>query len=139
MTDTVRTKKIELGRSLLVGCLLFATMFTCRLYLAPLHPALEGPLPAGLMAGVMAVGAWWLVFRRWGGEPDGGDSLERGRRDRTVRTSLLAGAVVLVLFPVFRFGVLPFFPQVDGVLAAVLAAGAAGAVAPWLIRLGRGS
>ncbi len=68
-----------------------------------------------------------------------GKALERGDMDRTVRVSLLNGAAILVLFPLFRFCVLPLFPQVDGLLAVALAAGAAGAVGAWLVRLWVGS
>ena len=59
--------------------------------------------------------------------------------DRTVQPSLLYAATVLVLFLLFRFCVLPLFSQVDGWLAAALAGGAAGAVAPCLVRLFRRS
>ena len=66
-----------------------------------------------------------------------GKTLNRGDMDRTVRISLINAAVVLVLFPFFKFCVLDLFPQVDGLLAAALAAGAAGGLAPWLVRLAR--
>ena len=61
----------------------------------------------------------------------------RGGMDRTVRKALLAGGFVLVLYPLFRLWVLPLFPQVQGWLEVVLAAGAAGAIAAWMMRRGR--
>ena len=57
-----------------------------------------------------------------------------GDMNRTVRISLLHGVPVLVLYPFFRFFVLPHFSQVDGLLAGALAGGAAGVVATWLVR-----
>ena len=61
-----------------------------------------------------------------------------GGPDRTVRTALLVGGVILVLFPIIRFVVLPRFVPVEGPLAAAIAAAiaavAAGAIAPWLVR-----
>ena len=62
---------------------------------------------------------------------------EPGDMSRTVRISLLYGAAILVLYPFFRFFVLPLFSQVDGLLAGALAGGAAGASATWLVRLFR--
>ena len=139
MTISNTTKRTMLERSLLAGIVLFALAFTFRLYVVPLHTALDGPLPAALTAAAMAAAAWWFAFRRWGGEPDAGRSPERGDMARTVRISLLNAAVVLVLFPFFKFCVLSAFPQVDGLLAAALAGGAAGGLAPWLVRLARRS
>lgn len=52
-----------------------------------------------------------------------------------VGDSLRAGAVLLVLFPVIRYLVLPLFPKMDEPLAAAVAGGAAGAIAVWLVRL----
>ena len=66
MTFTDRTKRLGLGRCLLVGVLVFAVMFLFRLYVVPLHPALDGPLLGALTAAAAAVAAWWIVFRRWG-------------------------------------------------------------------------
>ena len=60
-----RSKGTNLQRSLLVGGLAFVTVFLGRLYFVPLHPALDGPLPAALMAIPLAVGAWWVAFRWW--------------------------------------------------------------------------
>ena len=60
-----------------------------------------------------------------------------GDMNRTVRTSLLCGAFVLVLYPFFRFLVLPLFSEVDELLAAALAGGAAGVTATWLVHLFR--
>lgn len=138
MTTTAdRPKGTTLQRSLLVGGLVLVTVFPGRLYLVPLHPVLDGPLVAALMAASLAAGAWWVAFRRRGGEPARGRAPQRGDMDRTVRLSLLYAAAVLVLFLLFRFCVLPLFPQVDGWLAAALAGGASGAVAPWLVRLFR--
>ena len=68
-----------------------------------------------------------------------GKALKPGDMDRTVRISLLNAAAILVLFPLFRFCLLPLLPQVDGLLAVALAAGAAGGLAPWLVRLARRS
>ena len=67
------------------------------------------------------------------------DARKPGGPDWTVRDSLLTGAVVLVLFPLFRFCVLPLFPQPDGLLATAIAAGVAGGIAPWLVKLRRRS
>lgn len=63
-----------------------------------------------------------------------GGTLERAGADRLIGDSLRAGAVLLVLFPVIRYLVLPLFPRMDDLLAAAIAAGAAGAVAVWLVR-----
>lgn len=66
MTTTMdRPKGTALQRGLLVGGLGFVTVFPGRLYLVPLHPVLDGPLHAALMAAVLAVGAWWVAFRWW--------------------------------------------------------------------------
>ena len=65
-----------------------------------------------------------------------GGSAGRTGTDRLVRNSLRIGAVVLVLYPVIRYLVLPLFPPMDELLAAAVAAGAAGAIAVWLVRLG---
>ena len=62
-----------------------------------------------------------------------------GDMNRAVRTSLLNAAPILVLYPFFRFCVLPLFPQVDELLAGALAGGAAGVAAIWLVRLFRRS
>ena len=62
-----RAKRIGLGRCLLVGVLVFVMMFLFRLYVVPLHPALDGPLLAALAAGAMAAAGWWVAFRWWGG------------------------------------------------------------------------
>ena len=62
-----------------------------------------------------------------------GKAPKPGDMNRTVRISLLYGAPILVLYPFFRFCVLPLFSQVDGLLAGALAGGAAGAVATWLV------
>lgn len=136
-TTTDRPKGTTLQRSLLVGGLVLVTVFLGRLYLVPLHPILDGPLPAALMAALLAAGAWWVAFRRRGGEPATGRAPRRGDMDRTARLSMFYAAAVLFLYPFFRFFVLPLFSQVDGWLAAALAGGAAGAVAPWLVRLFR--
>ena len=66
-----------------------------------------------------------------------GKAPKPGDMNRTVRISLLYGAPVLVLYPFFRFFVLPLFSQVDGLLAGALAGGAAGVVATWLVHLFR--
>ena len=63
-TGTDRPKGTILRRSLLVGGLVLVTACLGRLYLVPLHPVLDGPLAAALMAVAMAVGAWWFAFRR---------------------------------------------------------------------------
>ena len=60
-----------------------------------------------------------------------------GDMDRAVRTSLLHAVPILVLYPFFRFCILPLFLQVDELLAGALAGGAAGVVAVWLVRLFR--
>ena len=60
-----------------------------------------------------------------------------GDMERAVRTSLLHAVPILVLYPFFRFCVLPLFPPVDELLAAALAGGAAGVAAVWLVRLFR--
>lgn len=60
-----------------------------------------------------------------------------GDMDRAVRTSLLHAAPILVLYPFFRFCILPLFLQVDELLAGALAGGAAGVAAMWLVRLFR--
>ena len=65
-----------------------------------------------------------------------GGTVERAGTDRLVGDSLRVGAVLLVLFPVIRCLVLPLFPRMDELLAAAVAAGAAGAIAAWLVRLG---
>ena len=62
---TDRPKRTILQRGLLVGGLVFVTVFLVRLYLVPLHSALDGPLSAALMATPLAVGAWWVAFRWW--------------------------------------------------------------------------
>ena len=62
---TDRPKGTTLQRSLLVGGLVLVTVFLGRLYLVPLHPVLDGPLPAALMATPLAAGAWWVAFRWW--------------------------------------------------------------------------
>ena len=63
-----------------------------------------------------------------------GGTVERSGTDRLVRDSLRVGAVLLVLFPVIRCLVLPLFPKMDELLAAAVAAGAAAAIAVWLVR-----
>lgn len=138
-TTTDRPKRTTLQRSLLVGGLVLVTVFLGRLYLVPLHSVLDGPLPAALMAASLATGAWWIAFRGRGGEPAPGRAPHWDDMERTVQLSLLYAAAVLVLFLLFRFCVLPLFSQVDGWLAAALAGAAAGAVAPWLVRLFRRS
>ena len=62
-------------------------------------------------------------------------TVERAGTDRLVRDSLRAGAVLLVLFPVIRYLVLFLFPRMDELLAVAVAAGAAGVIAVWLVRL----
>lgn len=52
-----------------------------------------------------------------------------------VRNSLRVGAIVLLLFPMIRFLVLPLFPKMDELLAAAVAAGAAGVIAVWFVRI----
>ena len=68
---------------------------------------------------------------------------EPGDMNRVVRISLLYGALILVLYPFFRFFILPLFWQVDGLLAGLLAGGlaggAAGVAATLLVRLFRRS
>ena len=64
-TKTDRPKQTTLQRGLLVGVLVFLTMFPARLYLVPFNSALDGPLPTALMAAALASGAWWVVFRWW--------------------------------------------------------------------------
>ena len=66
-----------------------------------------------------------------------GSAPKLGDMNRTVRTSLLNAAPILVLYPFFRFCILPLFPKVDELLAAALAGGAASVVAIWLVRLAR--
>ena len=68
----------------------------------------------------------------------GGDAGRTGAV-RTLRRSLLTGAIVFVLYLVFRLGLFPLVPGLDGLLAVALAAGAAGAVGAWLVRLWVGS
>ena len=46
------------------------------------------------------------------------------------------GAIVLVLYPLFRFCAVPLFPELHGLLATALAAGAAGGIASWVVSLG---
>ena len=65
MATTDRPNGATLQCSILVGGLVFVTVFLARLCLGPLHPVLDGPLPATLMATSLAVGAWWVVFRWW--------------------------------------------------------------------------
>ena len=60
-----RPKGTTLQRSLPIGGLVFVTVFPGRLCLVPLHPVLDGPLPATLMATPLALGAWWVAFRWW--------------------------------------------------------------------------
>lgn len=62
-----------------------------------------------------------------------GKDPESGNVNRTVGISLLYAVPVPVLHPFVRFFVPPGFSQVDGWLAAALAGGAAGAVAPRLV------
>ena len=64
-TQTNRPTQVIWQRSLLVGGLVFVTVFLARLWLGPLHPVLDGPLPAALMAAALAAGAWWAAFRWW--------------------------------------------------------------------------
>ena len=71
-----------------------------------------------------------------GGVPDVGGTVERTGTDRLVRNSLRVGAVLLVLYPVIRYLVLPLFPPMEELLAVAVAAGAAGVIAVWLVRLG---
>ena len=54
------------ARSLLVGVLVFVTMFLLERYVFPSFPALEGPLLGALAAGAAGTAAGWIVFRRWG-------------------------------------------------------------------------
>ena len=133
MTDTNRTKRARLGRSLLVGLLVFAAIFLLRRYVLPPLPAPAGPFLAAFAAGAVAALAWWVVFRGWGRRADGG--AERAGAGRTARTLLLTGAIVLVLYLVFRLWLLPLFPGFDGWLGAALAGGAAGGVAAWVTGL----
>ena len=65
-----------------------------------------------------------------------GGSAGRAGTDRLVGDSLRVGAVLLVLFPVIRCLVLPLLPRMDELLAVAVAAGAAGVIAVWLVRLG---
>ena len=62
-------------------------------------------------------------------------AVERTGTARLVGDSLRAGAVLLILFPVIRYLVLPLFPKMDELLAAAVAGGAAGAIAAWLVRI----
>ena len=62
---TDRPNGTTLQRSLLLGGLVFVTVFLARLCLVPLHPVLDGPLPAALMAAAVSVGAWRFAFRWW--------------------------------------------------------------------------
>lgn len=63
-----------------------------------------------------------------------GKAPKPGDMDRTVRTSLLYGAHILVLYPIVRFFLLPHFSQVDGLFAGALAGGASGVAATCLVR-----
>ena len=137
MTNTDRAKMAMLGRSLLVGALVFAVMFLSRRYLVPPLPAPYGPLIAALIAGAAAVAGWWIVFRWWGRRAGGG--VGRTGAERTARRTLLIGAIVLVLYPVFRLWLLPLLPGahdwLDGVFGAALAGGLAGGAAAWVAAL----
>ena len=66
-----------------------------------------------------------------------GKAPKPGDMERAVRTSLLHAVPILVLYPFFRFCVLPLFLPVDELLAAALAGGAAGVAAVWFVRLFR--
>jgi len=70
-----------------------------------------------------------------GGVADVDGTVERAGTDRLVGDSLRAGAVLLVLFPVIRYLVLFLFPRMAELLAVAVAAGAAGVIAVWLVRL----
>ena len=115
-------------RSLLVGGLVLVTVFLGRLYLVPLHPVLDGPLPAALMAacagGGCVVGRLSLVAS---------ESLTRTRSPKLGRHGPGGGLSLLTRGPssssylFFRFFVLPLLPASGRVLgAAALAGGAAG-------------
>ena len=137
MTDTDRTKMAALGRSLLVGAVVFAVMFLSRRYLVPPLPAPYGPLVAALIAGAAAVAGWWIAFRWWRSRAVRG--VERTGAERTARRTLLVGAIVLVLYPVFRLWLLPLIPGAQdwlgGVFGAALAGGLAGGLAAWVAAL----
>ena len=138
-TTTDRPKAITLQRSLLVGGLVLVTVFLVRLCLVPLHPVLDGPFPAALMAAVLAAGAWWVAFRWWRREPDAARSHKQGETDRKVGAALLTGGIVLPLYLFFRLWLLPLLPGFDGLPRAMAAAGLAGGVASWLVHLLRRS
>lgn len=137
MTNADRAKRAMLGRSLLVGALVFAVMFLSRRYLVPPLPAPYGPLIAALIAGAAAAAGWWIAFRWWGRRAVGG--VEWVGAERTARRTLLIGAIVLVLYPVFRLWLLPLLPGahdwLDGVFGVALAGGLAGGAAAWVAAL----
>lgn len=138
MTNAERAKRAMLGRSLLVGALVFAVMFLSRRYLVPPLPVPYGPLIAALIAGMAAVAGWWIVFRWWARRA-AGRGAERTGAERTARRSLLIGSIVLILYPVCRLWLLPLLPGaedlLDGVFGAALAGGLAGGVAVWAAAL----
>ena len=54
-----------LGRSLLVGAVIFGLLAPYRLYVVPLYPGLAAP-PFDLLAvALAAAAAWWVAFRGW--------------------------------------------------------------------------
>ena len=138
MTNGDRAKRATLGRSLLVGALVFAVMFLSRRYLVPPLPVPYGPLVAALIAGAAAVAGWWIVFRWWARRA-AGRGVERTGAGRSARRTLLIGSIVLILYPVFRLWLLPLLPGaqdlLDGVFGAALAGGLAGGVAAWVAAL----
>ena len=138
MTNGDRAKRAALGRSLLVGALVFAVVFLSRRYLVPPLPVPYGPLVAALIAGAAAVAGWWIVFRWWARRA-AGRGVERTGAERTAQRTLLIGSIVLILYPVFRLWLLPLLPGaqdwLDGVFGAALAGGLAGGVAAWVAAL----
>ena len=54
-----------MDRNLLVGGVIFVLFFPYKVFVVPLFPALGGQLLDALVAGALALVAWWIVYRWW--------------------------------------------------------------------------